>query len=134
MLQRDRFQSAVKMIGPSVIAALEFVRRALVGGHNHRSAMRALIVQHLQRPVCVTHHDDRLAADLRAEIIADVFDLALVADENPGGSEDPFELEPKYRRVGVDTAVNARRLHKVRDRVDRVPPHDRDPRGDRPKA
>ena len=44
VLQRHRLEPAVEMIGPAVIAALEFVGVALVVRDHHRAAMGALVV------------------------------------------------------------------------------------------
>ena len=61
--------------------------------------------------VGVADHHERLAPDKRPEIIAGVLHLALVADINPGGAENPFELKIEVR-IGVDLPMNAARLNK----------------------
>jgi hypothetical protein len=105
------------MIGPAVIAALEFIGIAFVGRDHHRAAMRTLIAQNLKFSGGVAHDDNRLARNLSAEEVADIPDLALVADIDPGGAEDALELKFKDRRVGVEAAMNASGLHKVRESV-----------------
>ena len=51
------------MIGPAVIAALEFVGIALVIGDDERAAMGALIVDDADFAIGVAHQHDRLPAD-----------------------------------------------------------------------
>ena len=109
MLQRDRLQPPVEMIGPAVIAALEFVGVALVGGDHHRAAMRALIVDDLQLPSASRTTMIGLRPIVRAEIVAGCLHLAFVADIDPGGAEDALDLERENRRIGVEAAMNARR-------------------------
>jgi hypothetical protein len=75
--------------------------------------MRTLIAQDGKLSGGVAHHDNRLAGDLRAEEIADIPDLALVPDIDPGGAEDALELRFENRRVGVEAAMNAGRLHQT---------------------
>ena len=100
-----------------MIAALEFIRVAFVGGDDHRAAMSTLIAQHLQFSVGVPHDDNRLAGNLRAEEISDVLHLALVADIDPGGAKDVLELQIEDGRIGVEAAMDASGLHELRERV-----------------
>jgi hypothetical protein len=41
------------------------------------------------------------------EIVARLFDLALVADIDPGGVEDAIHLQCEDRRIGVEPAMHA---------------------------
>jgi len=115
MLQRNRLQTPVQMVGPAVIAALKLVGSPLVEGDHHGAAVRALIVQDVQRPIGAAHDDDGFAPDLRAEIIARLPDLALVADVDPCGAEDALEFELENRRIVVEPAMHRGRLHQTRD-------------------
>jgi hypothetical protein len=98
-----------------VIAALKLIGVASVGRHHHRAAMRTLIAQNLKFPRRVAHDDNRLAGDLRAEEVADIPDLALVPDIDPGGTEDALKLKLEDRRIGIETAMNAGGPYKVRE-------------------
>ena len=89
------------MIGPAVIAALEFVGPPLVERDHHGAAMGALVVQDVQRVVGTAHHDDRLASDLGAEVIARLSNLAFVADIDPCRAEDALEFKLENRRIVV---------------------------------
>ena len=68
-----------------------------------------------------------LRADSRAEVIAGVLDLAFVADIDPRGAEDAPKLKLENLRIDVEAAMNARGLHKLRDRMSRMPLHGRRP-------
>ena len=114
MLQRHRLEPAIEMIGPAVIAALEFLGVALVIGNDQRAAMGALIVNDADLAFGVAHQHDRLAADEGAEIVAGVFHLAFVADIDPGSAENALQLELENRRIGVDLPVHAAGLHEFR--------------------
>jgi hypothetical protein len=72
------------MIGPAVIAALEFVGAAFVERDHERATVSALVVQNVDLAVRTAHHHDRLAAKIGAEIVAGLSNLALVSDINPG--------------------------------------------------
>ena len=104
VIERHGLEPAVEMIGPAVIAAGEFRRVALVGRHHHGAAVGALVADHAYRSVGVAHHHHRLASDLGGEIVARIFDLALVPDIDPGGIEDPLHLQFEDGRIGVELA------------------------------
>ncbi len=93
MLQRHCLEPAVEMIGPAVIAALEFVGVALVVGDHERAAMGALIMNDADLAVGVAHQHDGLAADEAAEIVAGILHLAFVADIDPGGAENALQFQ-----------------------------------------
>src|SRR5262249_57603333 len=87
--------------------ANEFRRVALVGRHDHGAAVGALVVNHAHRALVVAHQHDRLAPHARGEIVAGLFDLALVPDIDPSGIEDPLHLEVEDGGIGVDPTVHA---------------------------
>ena len=111
MLQRHRFEPAVEVIGPAVIAALEFLGMALVIGDDQRAAMSALIVDDADLAFGVAHQHHRLLADEGGEIVARLLHLAFMADIDPGGAEDALHFEIENGGIGIDAAMNARRLH-----------------------
>ena len=85
--------------------------------------MGALIVQHTEFSGRIPNDDNRLARDPRAKEVSDVLHLAFVADIDPGGSEDAIEFELEDFRVGVEAAVDASGLHKLRERSVWKAPH-----------
>jgi len=107
VIERHCLDPAVEVVGPTVIAAGEFRRVALVGGHDHGAAVGALVVDHAHLSLVVAHQHDRLASHARGEIVAGLFDLALVPDVNPGGVEDALHLELEDGGIGVDATVHA---------------------------
>ena len=111
VLQRHRLEPAIEMIGPAVIAALEFLGIALVVGDDERAAMGALIVDDADFAVGVAHQNHRLLADEGGKIIARIFHLAFMADIDPGGAENALELEFENGGIAIDAAMNARWLH-----------------------
>ena len=120
VLQRDGFQLAVEVIGPAVVAALEFIRAAAVIGNDHRATVGALIVQRPHPPFGVAHDDNRLARDTRTEIVARLFDLTLVSDIDPGARKDAGHLQFENVRIRVDAAMHARGLHQPGKRFRRA--------------
>src|SRR5262249_53606338 len=114
VLQRHRLDPAVEMIGPAVIAALEFGRVALVVGDDERSAVGALIVNDADVALGVAHQHHRLAPDKCAKVVAGIFDLALVPDIDPGDAEYPFQLELENGRIGVDLPMHTAGLKEPR--------------------
>jgi hypothetical protein len=113
VLQRHGLEFAVEVIGPAVIAALEFVGRAAIVRDHHRAAMRALIMQRADLAFRIPHDHQRLARDARAEIVAGLLDLALVPYIDPGGREDARHFQFENVRIGVDAAMHARGLHEL---------------------
>src|SRR6266567_7499076 len=107
VIERHRLDPTVEVIGPTVIAAGEFRRVALVGRHDHGAAVGALVVDHTHRSLVIAHQNDRLAPHVRGEIIAGLFDLALVPDIEPGGAKDAFHLEVEGGGTGVEPTVHA---------------------------
>ena len=109
VLQRHCFEPAVEMIGPAVVAALEFAGIAAVVGDYERSAMGALIVDNADFAFGVAHQYDRFPADEGTKIIAGVFYLAFVTDIDPGDAKYPLQLEFEDRRVGIDLPMHPAR-------------------------
>ena len=99
MLQRNGLEPAIEVIGPTVIAALEFVGIALFVGNDESASMRALIMNDVQASVRPANQHNRLPSQLSTQIIAGVFDLAFVADINPGLAEYALDLEIEDRGV-----------------------------------
>src|SRR6266581_5108324 len=100
------------MIGPAVIAALEFAGIALVVGDHERAAMRALVMNDPDFALGIAHQHDRLAADKSADVVAGIFHLAFMADVNPSRPEYPLHFEFEDRRIGVEPAMHPAGLHK----------------------
>ena len=107
MIERHRLDATVEMIGPTVIAAGELARVALVGRHHQSAAMGALVVDHMHRPLRIAHQNDGLAPHAGREIVARVLDLALVPDIEPSRAEDALHLQLEDTGIGVDPPVHA---------------------------
>src|SRR5262249_3602743 len=102
VIERHRLDPTVEVVGPTVIAAGEFRRVALVGRHDHRAAVGALVVDHTHGSLVIAHQNDRLASHARGEIVAGLFDLTLVPDIDPGGAKDAFHLQLEDSGIGVE--------------------------------
>ena len=113
VLERYRLQSTVQMVRPAVITALKFVGVAFVERHHHGAAMGALVVQRVQFAVGAADDHDRFAAKLGTEIIARLFDLALVTDVDPRRTENAFELKFENSRIIVKATMNHARPHQA---------------------
>jgi len=107
MIERHCLDAAVEMVSPAVIAADEFRRLALVGGHDHRAPVGALVVDHPHRALLVAHQNDGLAAHARGKIVARLLNLTLVPHINPRGAEDAVHFQLEDGGIGVDAAVHA---------------------------
>jgi hypothetical protein len=90
--ERHADERAVGAIAPAVVRTLELDRVALVVAAYLHAAMPARVQEHADLPRTVATEDHRLLAHRRAEIVARLRDLALVADEEPGAGEDALEL------------------------------------------
>ena len=101
------------MIGPAVIAALEFTGVALVAGNDERAAMGALVMDDADFALGVAHQNDRFAADKRAHIIPGFLHLAFVSDINPCHAEDALQFQLEDGRIGVDLPVHATGLNEA---------------------
>src|SRR5882724_12634324 len=105
------FQPSVEVIGPAVIATLEFIGAARVVGDDYRAAMGTLVMQRANLTVLSPHDDKRLARDTRTEIVAVMLDLTLVSDVRPGRTENARHFQFKDSRVGVNSPMHTARLH-----------------------
>ena len=65
----------------------------------------------------MSHHDDRLAAELGGDEIAGIRDLARMTDEQPGAAEDAFHLQVEQVRIGIDAPVHTAGLDELFDLV-----------------
>src|SRR5262249_54188505 len=99
VLQRHGFEPSIEMVGPAVVAALKFLRSALVVGDHERAAMGALIMDDAHLAIAVAHQNDRFAADETTNVVAGIFYLAFVADIDPGVAEYPRHFQIEDRRV-----------------------------------
>src|SRR3569832_653205 len=107
LAQRDRDQRTVGAEAPSVIRTTEELAGVAAGlGRDARALVRAAIEEDLHRVVGVAHHQDGLKADRRAEIVARVRHLAVVADINPGVGEEMLHLELEHFLVDIDVAMH----------------------------
>src|ERR1700746_1564203 len=88
VLQWDRLEPAVEMIGPAVITTLKFVGVTLVVGDDQRTTMRALIMDDANFALGIANKNHGLAADESPRVVAGIANLALVADVNPRDAED----------------------------------------------
>src|SRR5438045_8528549 len=61
----------------------------------------------------IAHQNLRLAADEGPHIVAGFTNLALVADIDPRGAEDPLHLGFEDGRIGIEPAVHAAGLHQA---------------------
>jgi hypothetical protein len=111
VLQWDRLEPAVQMIGPAVITTLKFVGVTLVIGDDQRTAMRALIMDDANFALGIANKNHGLAADESPRVVAGIANLALVADVNPRGAEDSFHLRFEDCRIGIEPAMDAAGLH-----------------------
>src|SRR5206468_10229156 len=87
LLEGDSPQVAAEIVAPGVVDALEIVLdvAAVIEG-DQRAAVRAAILETIDRAVGVAHNDDRHVADLVGAIIALVGDVGFQAYKIPGGA------------------------------------------------
>src|SRR6266700_298247 len=116
VLERNRMQRAVGLIGPAVVAAAEELDVALAVADHLGAAMAAAIVEDVDGAVAVPAHHHRLPAERRRDVIARTCHLAVVADIDPGPTENPFHLELEELGVDVDIAVDTVRPDELPDR------------------
>ena len=121
--QRNASNGAVEMKAPGVIGADE--TRSRVARHRPAqldAAVRTAVVEHMDAPLPVPHHDHRLASDLHGVIIARRLDLRFVPAIDPHLLEDLLDLPIEDFLIRVDGAVNAIRLNQLADRPHSLPP------------
>ena len=71
-----------------------------------RALMRATVQQHMDVAGGMTHLNDRLGADMGAEIIALVRGLAFVPDKHPSIGEQVLHLEPVDLLIDIDVPMD----------------------------
>ena len=103
---RDRFEIAIRLERPAVVAAAKYRGVALVFVANNRTAMTAAVEDHIDFAIRVTRHDERLVADSDCDVVACVRHQALMAHIDPGSSEYPRHLQIKHVRVEIKRSVD----------------------------
>ena len=114
--QRNAANVAVEMKAPRVIGAYE----ARSGVARNRAAqldtaVRTAVVEYMDAPLPVAHHDHRLPSDLHGVIITRRLDLRFVSAIHPHRLEDLLDFPVKDLLIGVHRAVNAIRLNQFGD-------------------
>ena len=71
------------------------------------ATVRAAIAKHPDIVLRVTDHHDWLIGNGSGEVIADIGDLAGMADVIPSARENPFDLQLKQRRIRIHAAMHA---------------------------
>src|SRR5262245_42344217 len=117
VLQRDRLEPAVQVIGQAVVAAAEFRGMPSFRRHDHRAAVGALVVQERNPAGGIAHEQQRLASDPGGEKVPRIPDLAFVPDIDPRGAEDSLQLELEHLRVAIEAPVDAAGLNQGTDVV-----------------
>jgi dienelactone hydrolase/predicted MFS family arabinose efflux permease len=69
--------------------------------------MHAAVEEHGDAAVAAAQHDDGLQAEGARDVVAGIGNLAVVADEDPAGVEDPLHLVGEDLRIRVERRVNA---------------------------
>ena len=80
--------------------------------------MRAAIVKNINPGIRATHHDHGLTSDLHRYIVAGGSDLGFMSAVDPDLFPDALDLPIEQRLIGVDAAVDAVWLDKIRNRQD----------------
>ena len=93
--------------GPAVEGAGEAGLVALLVAAQRGAAVRAGVDDGVEFARLVARDDDRLAADLRGEVVVRVGDLALVGQVDPVALEDVLHLQVEQGLVGEGAAVQA---------------------------
>ena len=105
--ERNADQVAFQIVGPLVIGADEFVRRAAQLAAEFRGAVRAAVLERMDRAVRGARHHDRGRPDIGADEIAGVRNLRLERDIVPGRAvEDALDFALVNRLVGIDPVGN----------------------------
>src|SRR5260370_1408978 len=115
-LQRNAGQAAVEAEGPGVIGAAEEPVRVAAGlAGDPCPFVRTAIVEDLNAILRVADHDDRLRADRRGVVVADLRHLALVADIDPGIGEEMLHLELEKLLIEIEIAMDFGLTHERGD-------------------
>src|SRR5262245_59917215 len=97
LAQGDREQRAVGLEAPRVIRTTKEFTGVTAGfGGDARALVRAAVMQDFDAAVGVADHEHRPNANGRAEIIARVRHLAVMADIDPGVAEHVLHFEREY--------------------------------------
>ena len=115
--QRNASNGAVEMKAPRVIGADE--TRSRVARHRPAqldAAVRTAVVEYVDAPLPVAHHDHRLSSDLHGVIITRRLDLRFVTAIHPHRLEDLLDFPVEDLLIRVHRAVNAIRLNQFGDR------------------
>src|SRR5215813_12837437 len=83
-------QTAVELIGPGVIRALNRLEMAAGLLAHPSAAVAADIIKSAQLMLLIAQHDQAFARHVLQEIIAGIEELTLVADAEPACGENPF--------------------------------------------
>ncbi len=95
-------QPAVEFVGPLVIGADKLGGGALVGVADATAAMPAGIVEGVDLALLVAHQHDGIIADLHGHEAAGLWQLALMAGEQPVAIPDQLHVELEVVGVGVE--------------------------------
>ena len=89
-----------------MVGAIERARVAAVVGAQLRTAMRARIAHDVDAAIVGARHQHLVAAEVGAQEVVRLGDLALVGDEQPGAAENPLHLELENARIGVEAPMH----------------------------
>ena len=106
LLERHRRERAVGAVRPGVVRADEVARVARARRADLGAAMRAAVVEGVDRAVGVARDDDALARQPRGEEVARALELAFMAEPQPDPAEDARALLLEHRRVGIEAPVH----------------------------
>src|SRR5215472_5478630 len=102
---------AVRAIAPAVIWASEDWRVAFIVAAHLHAAMPARIEEHMNLARPVAAQDDGFLSHTRDEIVAGLWDLALMADKQPHPGEQLFQLLVIDLLVDENFAADLSRRH-----------------------
>ncbi len=127
--QREAFERPIGVELPGVIGAGEgLVDMAVAIAADHRAAMRAAVIEHMDLAVAVAHHHHRLAADLDGVIVARLRHLRFMPAIDPDLVEDVVHLHREDGGVAVERMMDAVRLDKTRKVGGAIATHAEPPR------
>ena len=113
LLVRHADQPAVGGIGPAVIGAGQPPRAAAVAVDQPRAAVAADIGEGADPVVGAAHDDDAFAEKLERPPVAGRRNVAGVADDLPGGPDQPLHLDGEIFGIVIDPAGQAQILLRV---------------------